>query len=148
MEKQGGRTEGGGEEAGGGEKREGGGGGGGLPEPQAGRRDGAGWWDRGARSIPGWVQLSGKVQVFLLLSEPRKPDALKEVKRAPKKEQGLTGFAFPVAARCLPRSSAGRARGGGERHWGSWRRSLKAQAERQERSGLKSWFAASTELWN
>lgn len=134
----------------GGEK---GGGGGGLPEPQPGRRDRAGRWGRVARSIHGWVQLWGKVQVFLFSSEPRNPGTLKEVKRAPKKEQGLTYFAFPVAARCLPRQLLPKrsrpelippgprgAGGGGGRHWGSSRRSLKAQAERQERFSLKSWL--------
>lgn len=86
------------------------------------------------------MQLSGKVQVFLFPSEPRKLGTLKEVKRAPKKEQGLTCFAFPVVAGCLPQqlTRPGPRGAGGGRHWGSSRRSLKAQAERQELFSLKS----------
>lgn len=122
----------------------------GCPSPSLAGRIGLGGGTRG--SAQGWVQLSGKVPVFLFPSEPRKLGALKEVKRAPKKEQGLTCFAFPVAARCLPRqlSRPGPrgAGGGGGRHWGSSQRSLKAQAETQELFSLKSWFVDFTELWN
>lgn len=100
-----------------------------------------------------WVgAAAGKGAVFVFPSEPTEPGTLKEVKRAPKKEQGLTYFALPVVASCLPRQltrpGLRGAGGGGGRHWGSSRRSLKAQAERQEWLSLKSWFVAFTELWN
>lgn len=119
------------------------------PSPAGGIAPGGG--TRGEEN-PGVGAAAGKGAGFSLSIRAKKARHLKEVKRAPKKEQRLTCFAFPVAARCLPRQltlpGPRGAGGGGERHWGSSRRSLKAQAERQELFSLKSWFVDFTELWD